>query len=33
MYNTVGIDFTASDPILDPVEKLKATLGVPVAPV
>jgi hypothetical protein len=33
MYNTVGIDFTASDPILDPVEKLKATLKVPVAPV
>jgi hypothetical protein len=29
MYNTVGIDFTVPDALVDPIEKIKATLGLP----
>lgn len=31
MYGTVGIDFTAPDPMVDPVARLKATLGEPLS--
>ena len=29
MYGIVGIDFTASDPLVDPLAKLKSDLGSP----
>jgi hypothetical protein len=29
MYGIVGIDFTASDPLIPPLEKLKSDLGAP----
>jgi hypothetical protein len=31
MYGIVGIDFTASDPMVDPLARLKATLGEPLS--
>ncbi len=32
LYGIVGIDVTKRDPLVDPFEKLKATLGTPLAP-
>jgi hypothetical protein len=29
LYGIVGVDFTRPDPLIDPLEKLKATLGTP----
>ena len=29
LYGIVGIDFTKADPLIDPLEKLKSTLGTP----
>ena len=31
LYGIVGIDVTRRDPLVDPFEKLKATLGTPLA--
>ena len=31
LYGIVGIDWTKHDPLVDPIEKLKATLGAPLA--
>jgi hypothetical protein len=33
LYGIVGIDCTKRDPLVDPFDKLKATLGAPLAPV
>jgi hypothetical protein len=31
MYGIVGIDFTAKDALVHPLDKVKATLGIPLA--
>jgi hypothetical protein len=33
LYGIVGIDFTKRDPLVDPYDKLKATLGPPLTDV